>query len=174
MNIGIIVLNLEGVIYFHIFKYSIATAICIALIVALIRHKGKFFDLNEIRDEKWRKAALNHEIIVKAICIAVTAFLVYAVISLVPPVIRDIPFMIRGEYLTAEGTVLHNALGGAAKRVQDREFWIIDDNTGEELHLVTLDTGLKEGEYVKVTYLPNSGLATINYRDDGSSIDSSD
>lgn len=155
----------SGIIILSVFKYSVVTLICIALIVLLIRNRGTWFKPEVIRDDKLRESAMRHLMWFRGICIGATVILFCAVLALVPPLMQDIPHIARGEYLTAEGTVVSDSLGGAAGRVQEREFNIIDVNTGEEIHLVALESGLRKGEYVKVTYLPNSHLVTVNYRE---------
>ena len=155
-----------GVIIAYSIKSIMVTIICIILFALLFR-KGRFFDYKIIRDEGWRKWALSHTKILDAISWAISCLLLIALIKVNIPMIKDIPYVMRGEYLTAEGTVLNDSMGGAAGRVQEREFSIIDEKTGERIHLATLSTGLKEGEFVKVTYLLNSHLATINHRGEG-------
>lgn len=156
-----------GIIGLSAFKCLAVAAMCILLVVALVRNKGVWFKPDVIKDEQWREAAVRYKGWLKALCIGATAVVCWATLSLAAPLIQDIPHIARGEYLQAEGAVVSDSLGGAAGRVQDREFAITDAVTGEEIHLMALSTGLREGEYVKVTYLPNSHLATINYRGGG-------
>ena len=152
----------SGIIILSVFKYSVVTLICIALIVLLIRNRGTWFKPEVIRDDKLRESAMRHLVWFRTICIGATLILFCALLGVVPLLVQDIPHIARGEYLKAEGIVVSDSLGGATGRVQDREFAITDAATGEEIYLMALSTGLREGEYVKVTYLPNSHLATIN------------
>jgi len=153
-----------GIIIIQVIKLSVSAVMCVLLTVALVRNKGSWFKLEEVRDREWAKRYWKW---IKAGCIGATVVLWLAVSSKLPSLILDIPNMVNGEYLTAEGVILYDELGGAVDRVQDREFAILDAETGEEIHhLLALSTGLRKGEYVKVTYLPNSHLATINYRGD--------
>lgn len=152
----------SGIIILQVIKLSVSAVMCVLLTAALVRNKGSWIKLEDAKDREWAKRYWKW---IKAGCIGATVVLWLAVSSLLPPLILDIPNVANGEYLMAEGVILHNAMGGAADRVQDREFAILDEETGEEIHhLLALSTGLREGEYVKVTYLPNSHLATINYR----------
>jgi len=156
-----------GVIVFYSIKYLLVLLVCILLTVALVRNKGVWFNPETIKDEGWRESAVRYKGWLKVFCIGVTVLGWYVWFSVAPPLVKDIPYITRGEYLQTEGIILYNELGGAAGRVQDRSFAIADPNTGEEIVFDTLETGLREGEYVRVTYLPNSHLATINYRSDG-------
>ena len=150
-----------GIIIIQVIKLSVSAVMCVLLTVALVRNKGSWIKVEDAKDREWAKRYWKW---IKAGCIGATVVLWLAVSSSLPPLILDIPNMVNGEYLMAEGVILHNALGGSASRVSDREFAIIDAETGEEICFLALSEGLREGEYVKVTYLPNSHLATINYR----------
>lgn len=157
MNPGIIIH--EGI------KVFACAVMCVLLTIALVRNKGTWFKPETIKDEQWREAATRYKGWFKALCIGATVVVVWVTDSFLYPLILDIPNVLNGEYLTAEGVILYDELGGSVDRVQDRAFAILDAETGEEIHyFLALSTGLRKGEYVKVTYLPNSHLATINYR----------
>ena len=153
----------KGVIISYSIKYIIVFIICIALLFLIIR-KGRAFYVSTLQYASWKDNVTPLEMLLCFSIILITSVGFFATISLSVPLIKDMPYIFNDEYLSAEGYVSDNAMGGAAGRVQQREFSIVEEKTDKKLHFITLSTGIKEGEYVRVTYLPNSGLATINSR----------
>lgn len=150
-----------GIIGYNLSRLVVVAAICVALFVHIIRKKG-LFDYSEIKDVSWRDKAMRHARTINAVAILINGALLVAVLSIAVPIAKDVPYMIQGAYLTAEGTVVSNSMGGAVDRIQERDFTIKDEATGTEILVHALSTGIEKGEYAKVTYWPNSGLATIN------------
>lgn len=79
------------------------------------------------------------------------------------PAIKDLPNVMSDKYIEAEGNVVSWDYSDENK-TEMRGIAIIDSNTNKKISVRVYSKGIREGEYLKVMYLPNSGYGVIEER----------
>ncbi len=78
----------------------------------------------------------------------------------VVPAVKDFPNVIYEKYSTVEGKVVSWDYSNEEKK-QSRSIEIIDSMTNKKVNVIVYSKGIKKGESLKVTYLPNSKYGVI-------------
>lgn len=79
------------------------------------------------------------------------------------PAIKDFPNVMSDKYIEAEGNVIYWDYSDENK-TEMRSIAIIDSNTNKKISVRVYSKGIREGEYLKVMYLPNSEYGVIEER----------
>lgn len=80
------------------------------------------------------------------------------------PAVKDFPNVISEEYLEAEGKVVSWNYSDEDEE-EMRGIEIIDSKTSKRVGVTVYSKGIREGEYLKVMYLPNSEYGVIKERE---------
>jgi len=128
-----------------------------AVIIAAIFQFNKVKVQNAINPKNIKKINLILHLMVNALF----AFMLIVYIMGIPPIFNDLPNVIMKNYIVDECLVIGQDSGGAADNMDSRGVGLRSLKTGEEFQFTTNYTPIRNGEYYRVMYWPNSKIGAI-------------
>lgn len=138
--------------------------VCVCIYCVFVKKRiVKWEDASDSK-KQWMK---EHESRINKIiaCCMIGTVILFAEGSVIP-YIRDIPYIMREEYMIAKGRAENQDHGGRDEEEKRTVQVILED--GDKVELKFFDDYVDEGEELTVAYLPHSKFGTrINRRDEG-------
>lgn len=148
-------MNKADLIYVFI-KFMISTVVIIFTIAVLWRKR--LIKWERVTDNK-KAWVREHEEKANKICYIVLVLTsLILLMNITIPYIRDVPYIIKGEYLIITGVAKKQDHGGRDSR-QERNIEIVDEN-GRSERVSFFSDFIDEGEEVTVIYLPHLKYGT--------------
>lgn len=140
------------------------------IVVHALRKKGKLYSHAQVPETSplviVEFAKRNENLINFVICISAAAFTVFVVLFLLPPFVRDLPYVLDGRYRVGKFQTIENRneRRGSRPRLEMRSVLMVNLETGEEIQMRIGRREVQIGEVLILEYLPNTGInRTISF-----------
>lgn len=147
----------KGDLTYLFFDFLFSTiVVCVCIYFAFVKKRIIKWEDASNSKKQWMK---EHESRINKIivCGMIGAIILFTEGSIIP-YMRDIPYIMRKEYMIAEGWAENQDHGGRDEE-EKRSVWIVSGN-GDKIQVSFFDDYVNEGEKLTVVYLPHSKFGT--------------
>lgn len=144
-------------------KREVLFSIGIIVYVVKIFQKRKFIKVLFSRDNSSLKEEYKgkNDLLALKVCNIFLFLFVLATCWFWVEIIKDVPYVIKQDYMYVQGYTVGQSKGGADVPDERRGVRIKDEQTGEEIELTIFSGYIEENTYIEAEYLPNSHFGVI-------------